>query len=290
MTAGKIALVKGEGTLPPLTHKDCSLVVRAAFLPCLKPPPCAVTQLVGWFDPETRQPSLIEQIDGDNRKTLLWRQHADSAMVTDMFSSPWCVSFSCCAVLPTPLPVPPPLPVPIGVRTLQVALADAHGKVWHDGYLAHYSDGGDVLSLVSTPGEARLYVPQTPITQRGIELAAVALPQPAHYLRLCLRAQLAAFCRQHEGKLTLALDDTSLPAMICVVLLSSLRAIAVNAPQFTPAWTRLLQNLGVLTGQNEAMLAVSALSQLVPAAAARQIAQDINSQAAIIPAKVMRQV
>ena len=245
---------------------------------------------MGWFDPETRQPSLIEQIDGNYRKTLVWQQHAGSAMATDVSAYPGRLSFSCYPVLPTTSSVPPPLPVPTGIRTLQVALAGVHGKVWHDGYLAHYSDEGDILSLVSTPGEARLYVPQTSSTQQGINPAAVTLPQPAHYLRLCLRAQLAAFCRQHEGKLTLALDDTSLPAMICVVLLSSLRDIVVSASQFTPAWTRLLQNLGVLTGQDEATLAVSTLSQLVPAAAVKLIAQDINRQAAIIPAKVMREV
>ena len=120
--------------------------------------------------------------------------------------------------------------------------------------LPHYSASGQVLSLLTIPGEARLYVPQLPRPQQGLDPAAVALPQSAHYLRLCLRAQLASFCRPHvqQGKLVLALDDTSLPAMLCVVLLSSLHDVTVNTALRPPAWTRLLQNLGVPTVLDEA--------------------------------------
>ncbi len=287
MVADRVALVKGEGKLPPLTQRDCCLVVRAAFLPRTQSPPCAVPQLVGWFDPVTRRPCLVERVDGGHRQTAVWQTQGESCRA-EVGTVGW-VNFSCRAVLPAFSPVPPPLPVSTNESTLHVALAGAHGEVWHDGYLMHTSERGEVLSLLSTPGEARLYVPQTSRTARGIGSAAVVLPRPAHYLRLCLRAQLAAFCRRYEGRLTIALDDTSLSAMVCVVLISSWRDIAITASRLTPAWTRLLQNLGVLVRQEEARLAVSALSQFVPAAAVQQIAQDINHQAAVIPAKATRQ-
>lgn len=290
MTADDIALVKGEDLLPPLTHHDCQLLVRAAFLPRHIPPRSEVTQLVGWFNPKTCQPSLVEQISGNNRKTLAWQAQADGSMVTEILAGTLLLSFSCRAVLPTALPVPPPLPTPTGQRTLHVALVGMHNGVWHDGYLAHCDGDGKVLSLLTAPDSARLFVPQTSSTEQGIELAAVALPQPAHYLRLCLRALLAAVCRQQglKRKFTLALDDTALAAMICVVLLSSLYDFEVVPMRtLTPAWKRLLQNLGVRSGQGMPMLALSSLSKLVPVAAVAQIAQDINSQAAVIPAKVL---
>ena len=187
--------------------------------------------------------------------------------------------------------MPPPLPVQAGQRTLHVALAGAHVDVWHDGYLAHCAEDGQVLSLLTVPDSARLFVPQTPSTQQGIEPTAVELPHPAHYRRLCLRAHLASVYRRHRppGKFILALDDTSLAAMLCVVLLKSLHDIEIVAEkELTPAWVRLLQNLGLRMVQDEPVLTLSALSKLVPASAVRQIAQDINSQAAVIPAKVLR--
>ena len=290
MTVDKIALVKGEATLPPLTRDNCRLVVRAAFLPCLVPPHCEVTQLVGWFEPDTLSPQMVEHIDGNNRKKIAW-QKADGCMITEIIASNLQVSFSCRAVLPAQSPIPPPLPAPAGKRSMHVALSGAHGDVWHDGYLAHYAENGQVLSLLTAPDSARLFVPQTPSTQQGIEPDAVELPQPAHYRRLCLRAHLASVCRCHrlQGKFILALDDTSLAAMLCVVLLKSLHDIEIVAEkELTPAWVRLLQNLGMRIVQDEPVLTLSSMSKLVPASAVRQIAQDINSQAAVIPAKVLR--
>ena len=294
MFADDIALVKGEDLLPPLTREDCRLVVRAAFLPYHPPPRCAVTQLVGWFEPETCQPSLVEQIDGHNRKELAWQAQGNDSMAAEILAGTLLLNFSCQAVLPSTSTLPPPLLAPTGRRTLQVALAAAHNGVWHDGYLAHYTAEGRVLSLSPAPGQARLFVPPTPSTQRGIEPAAVELPPRAHYLRLCLRAQLASVCRLQElqGKFALGLDDTSLAAMVCVVLLSSLQDFeVVTAQALTPAWGRLLQNLGVRSGKQALpVLAVSALSELVPASALADIAHDINRQAAVIPAKAVQKI
>ncbi len=288
----KIALVKGEDTLPPSTGDDCSLVVRAAFLPYQPPPSSAPTQLVAWFYPQTCQPSLIERIDGSSREALAWQQQAPDCVITETSADNLRFSFSCRAVLPTLSSIPPPLPVQMGKRTMHVALAGAHGDVWHDGYLAHCAEDGQVLSLLTAPGRARLFVPQTPSTSPGIEPAAVEFPPAAHYLRLCLRAHLASVCHRHglRGKFTLALDDAAQAAMLCVVLLKSLHDIEVVARQeeLTPTWLRLLQNLGVRIVQGKPALTLSSLSKLVPAAALRLIAQDINSQAAVIPAKALR--
>lgn len=291
MAEDKIALIKGEGALPPLTRDSCRLVVRAAFLPHHSPPACAVAQLIGWFDPQTCQPRLVEQIEGNDRKACAWQALADDCMVTEILSHDLRVSFSCRAVLPAPSSMPPPLSVQVGKRTLHVALAGAHGDVWHDGYLAHCAEDGQVLSLLTAPDSARLFVPQVPSTVQGIEPAAIELPQPAHYLRLCLRAQLAATCRRHglQHRLILALDDTAPAAMLCMVLLKSLHDIEVVAvKELTPAWARLLQNLGVRIVEDKPALTLSALSELVPAALTRQIAQDINSQAAVIPARLLQ--
>ena len=291
MAEDNIALIKGEDTLPPLTRSNCSLLVRAAFLPRHSPPDCSVTQLIGWFDPQTCQPCLVEQIEGDDRKACAWQTLADTCLVTELLAHNLRLSFSCRAVLPARSPIPPPLPVPVGKRTLHVALAGAQGEVWHDGYLAHCAEDGRVLSLLTTPDNARLFVAQAPSTLPGIEPAEVELPQPAHYLRLCLRAHLASACRRHglRGKFILALDDTARAAMLCVVLLKSLHDIEVVAVrELTPAWVRLLQNLGVRIVQDEPVLTLSTLSKLVPAAAVRPIAEDINSQAAVIPAKVLQ--
>ena len=291
MAENNIALIKGEDTLPPLTRSNCSLLVRAAFLPHHSLPDCSVTQLIGWFDPQTCQPRLVERIEGDDRQACAWQTLADACLVTELLAHNLRLSFSCRAVLPARSPIPPPLPVQVGKRTLHVALAGAQGEVWHDGYLAHCAEDGRVLSLLTAPDNARLFVPQTPSTLRGIEPAEVELPQPAHYLRLCLRAHLASACPRHclRDKFILALDDTAQAAMLCVVLLKSLLDIEVVAVQeLTPAWVRLLQNLGVRIVQDEPALTLSTLSKLVPAAAARQIAEDINSQAAVIPAKALQ--
>ena len=291
MTEDNIALIKGEDTLPPLTRINCRLIVRAAFLPRHSLPGCTATQLIGWFDPKTCQPRLVEQIEGDDSKACAWQTLADACMVTEIISHNLRLSFSCRAVLPALSPMPPPLPVRVGKRTLHVALAGAHSDVWHDGYLAHCAEDGRVLSLLTAPDNACLFVPQAPSTRQGIEPAVVELPQPAHYLRLCLRAHLASACRRHglQGKFILALDDTALAAMLCLVLLKTLHDIEVVAvKELTPAWVRLLQNLGVRIVQDKPVLTLSSLSKLVPAAAVRQIAQDINRQAAVIPARALQ--
>ena len=171
MFADSIALSKGEGTLPPLTRDNCQLVVRAAFLPANHLPRSEVTQIVGWFDPLTLQPSSVEQIDHVSRHELEWHAHADNCMQTDILASRVRLCFSCRPVSLTPVP----LPAPTARRTMHVPLAGAHNNVWHDGYLAHYSAAGQVLSLLTDPGEARLYVPQLPRSQQGTDPAARGL-------------------------------------------------------------------------------------------------------------------
>lgn len=285
VTSAKIALVKGEGELPPLTRADCQWVAYAAFLPYHPVPRSEVTQLVGWFDPRTGSPQIVERIDvGGRREPLAVVERTADCQVVELFrETPLQVCFSCRAAA-----TPPRLPAPTQ-RTLYVALAGAHGHVWYDGYLAHLAADGSVLSLLTQPGQARLLLPHTQPDEHGIEPAAVTLPAAAHYLRQCLRAQLAAFCRQRslQGSIVVAIDDTSLAAMVCVVLLSSLHCIAVTAPALSPAWRRLLQNLGVRWVKDAPMLAVTELVQLTATIKTTMVARDINSQAAVIPARML---
>ena len=287
MSLARIALVKGEdNSLPSLTRDDCHLILRARFLPYHTYPPSEVAQIIGWFDPQDGTAMLVEQVEHGNRQELAYQVQDDGSMVTEMLASTLRVNFSCRAAT-----APPPLPVlPSAQRTLCVALAGEGNGVWHDGYLVHFSAAGQVLSLHTAPDTARLFVPEVPLTQQGVEPAMVALPAQGHYLKLCLRAQFAARYGVQRRKFTLVIDDPSLRAMVCVVVFSAMYKVEVvtAAGELPPAWRRLLQNLGVPCIQGKVVLSVSELTQLVPdEETGLLIAQDINSQAAVIPAKML---
>ena len=310
MSLARIALVKGgDNSLPPLTRDDCLLSLRANFLPYYPCSQSQATQLIGWFDPVDGTPQCVEQVDQVNRKELpLWEKTAHS-MTVALLQGSLQVCFVCCRATAVP-----PLFVPTSAqRTLHVALAGEGNGVWHDGYLVHFSAAGQVLSLHTAPGTARLFVPEVPRTQQGIEPDVVALPAEGHYLKLCLRAQLTSRYGElasgkeqrklesgkeqqelesgkEQRKFTLVIDDTSLRAMVCVVLFSAMYevAVAAAADELPPAWRRLLQNLGLPCIRGKGALLISELTQLVPnEKATLSMAQDINSQAAVIPAKML---
>ena len=285
MSLARIALVKGgDNSLPPLTRGNCHLILRACFLPHYPCSQSQVTQLRGWFDPVDGTPKLVEQVEPGNRNELPLQEKTAASMTVELLQGSLRVCFACCRAA-----APPSLPVPTRVqRTLHVTLAGEGNGIWHDGYLVHFSSAGQVLSLHTAPGAARLFVPEVPLTQQGIEPAAVELPTEGHYRKLCLRAQLASRYGAERRKFTLVIDDISLRAMVCVVLFSAMHEVAAVAGELPPAWRRLLQNLGVPCIRGKAALLVSELTQLVPdAKATLSMAQDINSQAAVIPAKML---
>ena len=251
-----------------------------------RPPRNGIKQLVGWFEPRTRRPQSVElwQSNGKREELTLAQQNTGYAEV-NLFANQVRVGFGCQTVT-----APPPLPTPAASqRTLYVALTAAHDHTWHDGYLVHFAADGQVLSLLTQPGDARLLVPLHPCGYRGVNPHTITMPTTAHYLRLCLRAHIASFCRHHElqGKFTIALDNNSLTAMVCTVLLASLHPISVHNCELTPPWLRLLQNLGVPRVMAKPALAISMLHKLMPPAATIPIAQDINNQATVIPSRAV---
>lgn len=181
------------------------------------------------------------------------------------------------------------LPIVPGKRVLCVPATGLIGNIWYDGYLTHLSPQGRVLSLVTHPGRARLSVPANLTLATGMRPAEIVKPERGNYMKLCLRESIACFCGQQgfTSALTIELDDTSLAAAICLLLISSLPKIVVRvAPaKCPPAWKRLLENLGVETseGNSDKHLPISKLVWFVPPDEMAGIVADINKRGAIIP-------